>query len=428
MKTNGGIFKLKEHETSVKTELFAGVIGFATLAYIIIVNSLILTEAGIPYEGAVIATILTSAIGSYMMAFWANAPILLVPGMGINAMFTYTLVGTMGFSWQEALVVVVISGVLFSIVAFTKLATVINSSIPKTLKEAITVGLGFFLLLIGLEKGGIVVKGDSSIVAIGDFSELTVLLTIITFIVAILLFLRNVPGNFLWSILFGTSLALIFGIRPDETESSIHISDYIKVFGQLSFESFLSIPMLAGVFSLSMVLIFENIGLVNGHVDMLGQQHKYKKALQANAVSAFLSGIFGTSPTVSSVESSSAISSGGKTGLTAFVTGSLFILSILFISYIKWIPDLAIAPVLMIIGLLMIQNIRHMELSDLSEAIPALLIICMIPFTYSIVDGIAIGFILYPLLKITLGKGKDVSVPLYIIATLFLVNLVVSVH
>ncbi len=426
MKPFKDLFQLKDHQTSVKQEMMAGTIGYFTIVYIIAVNALILSEAGIPFEGAVIATILTSFLGCVVMAFWANAPILLVPGMGINAMFTYTLVNSGGLSWQEALAVVFVSGVVFMVIAFTKLTPVISKAIPQILKEAITVGLGMFLMFIGLEKGGLIQRGENAIITMGDFSELKVLATIITFLVTIFLFIRNVKGHFLWSIGFGTLLGFLFGIEPTlNSGSGFGWQEYGSVFGQLSFAPIMKIPFWVAVFSVTMVLVFENIGLVQGHVNMAGHPYKYKKAFQANAFSALTSGLFGTSPTVSTVESAAAISAGGRTGLTSLTTGVLFLGSLLFIPYLKWIPDHSIAPILIIIGGLMIQNIRHMDLSDITEAFPAIFIIAMIPFTYSIADGIAIGFIMYPVLKLATGKAKEVSIPLYIIACLFLMNFIV---
>jgi adenine/guanine/hypoxanthine permease len=429
MKTTGGIFRLKQHGTTVKKELTAGAIGYFTIVYIIAINAMILSEAGMPFEGAVMATILASFFGCLVMAFWANAPILLVPGMGINAMFTFTLVESMGLSWQEALAAVFVSGLLFMLVAFTKLSNILSKAIPKSLKEAITVGLGMFLMLIGLEKGGIVERGSSALISLGDISDIGVIATILTFLVTIFLFVRNVKGGFLWSIAFGTLLGFLFGIEPQTGQSGFGLTEYTSVFAQMSFSKLIELPFWIAAFSITMVLVFENIGLVNGHMEMAGTPEKYPRAFQANAFSAASCGIFGTSPTVSTVESAAAIAAGGRTGLTSLTTGVLFLASTLFIPYLKWIPDHAIAPILIVIGGLMIQNIRHMDLRDLTEAFPAIFIIAMIPFTYSIADGIAIGFILYPILKVANGKARDVSLPLYIIAGLFLINFFVhSVH
>ncbi|RJS59118.1 NCS2 family permease [Bacillus sp. PK3_68] len=424
MKKSGGFFQLADHGTTIKREVTAGVIGFFTIIYIVAVNSLILSEAGVPFEGAVIATILTSFIGCAIMAFWANAPILLVPGMGLNAMFTYTFVHAMALSWQEALGVVAVSGLIFFLVTVTKLADWLNASIPSVLKEAISVGLGFFLMLIGLEKGGLVVRGEHSILAMGNLGEPAVLLTVLTLIVTIIVFLKGIQGGFLWSILFGTIAAWVMGLLPEVGDTSFSFAVYGDVFSAFSLSKWATVPFWSAVFSLTMVLIFENIGLVHGHTEFAGRPDKFKRALQANAFSSFSSGILGTSPTVSTVESSAMIAAGGRTGLTTLTTGVLFLLSVFAIPYMKLIPDMAIAPVLMMIGSLMIQNIRHLDLTDLTDAIPALFIIVMIPFTYSIADGIAAGFILYPVLKIVMGRGREVSKLLWIVSLLFLFNFV----
>ncbi|WP_062351450.1 NCS2 family permease [Bacillus kwashiorkori] len=424
---NGGIFQLEKHGTTVKQEIVAGLVGFFTIVYIIAVNSLILSEAGMPIEGAILATILTSFVGCVLMGLWANAPILVVPGMGINALFTYTLVQTMNLTWQEALAVVFVSGVIFTIIAFTSLTRILSEAIPKTLKEAINVGLGLFLMLIGLEKGQLVERGTNSIIALGDLSSPIVLATVLTLLIALVLFIRDVKGHFLWSIFIGTFIASVFGILPEQQLESFSIASYLNIFGAMSFAKWSSFPFLVAVFSVTMVVVFENIGLISGHTSFLKQNGKYQKAIQANGISVMLSGLFGSSPTVATVETTASIAAGGKTGLTAVTTGMLFLLSIFFIPYIKMVPDNAISPVLIIIGGLMVQNIRHLDLRDLTEAFPAITIIAMIPFTYSIADGIAIGFILYPLLKMTMGKAREVSTALYIIAGLFLVNYIIQI-
>jgi adenine/guanine/hypoxanthine permease len=429
MKMLNQLFQLDANETSFKKEVMAGTIGFFTIVYIIAVNSLILSEAGIPLEAAIMATIITSVVGCFLMGFWANVPILLVPGMGINALFSYTLVQSMGLSWQEALAVVFVSGLVFAFVAFSRFAGSLSAAIPQSLKEAITVGLGLFLMLIGLEKGGIVEKGTNSLIALGNLGDPQVLATIITFLLAIVLFMRNVPGNFLITVAAGTLIALLFGnIDVSQAkESSFSFGDYLDVFGAMSFESFFSITFWVAVFSLTMVLVFENIGLVHGHVSFIGKPERFKRAFQANSVSALLSGLFGTSPTVSTVESAASMAAGGRTGLTTVATGLLFMLSAFFIPVIKLIPNSAIAPILIIIGGLMLQNIRNLDMKDMSESFPAFFIIAMIPFTYSIADGIAVGFILYPILKIAIGRAKEVSIALYVIAGLFLANFVFHV-
>lgn len=419
-------FKIHEHSTTIGKESTAGVVSFLSVVYIIAINAAILADAGIPLEAGIFTTVITSLIGCFIMAFWANAPIVLVPGMGINALFTYTMVQSMGLSWQEALGVVIISGVLFTMLAFSRLSLLLVKAIPQSLKEAITVGVGLFLTFIGLQKGGIVQPSDTTFVALGNLSDLHVISTLITLMITIVLFIRNVRGNFLISMAVGTLIAFLLGqVNPlDQAASEAGWETFVSAVGAFSFSSISSMTFWAAVFSLTMVIVFENIGLIHGHLSMTGHDEKFQRAFQANAVSVITSGFFGTSPTVSSVESAAGIASGGRTGMASFVTGVLFLTSLFFIPFIKMVPDSAIAPILIVIGGLMIQNIKHINLQDLSEGFPAFLIIALIPLTYSIADGIAFGFIAYPILKAALGKTKDVSVFMYVAAFLFFLNFV----
>lgn len=419
-------FGLQKSGTTVRREMTAGLIGFFTVVYIIAVNSLILSEGGMPIEAAIIATIGASVFGAIVMGLWGNAPILLVPGMGINALFSYTMVQSMGLTWQEALAVVFVTGVIFVAVAFTRFAKVLSAAVPHSLKEAITVGLGLFLMLLGLEKGGLVVRGEAAILALGSLSDPTVMATVLTLVIAVVLFIRNVPGNFLITIIAGTLIASFFGLIDTSSmnDSSLNMQEAFASFGALSFDSVLSSVFWVAVFSLTMVMVFENIGLVHGQVNLIDQPEKFGRAFQATSLTAMASGVFGTSPTVASVESAAAMTAGGRTGLTAITAGALFLVSVFFIPMIKLIPDSAIAPILIIIGGLMLQTIRNIDMTDMSETFPALMIIALIPFTYSIADGIAIGFILYPILKIGIGKWREVSIPLYVISGLFLMNFI----
>lgn len=422
------LFHFSNHGTNGKREILAGLVGYFTIVYILIVNSLILSEAGIPINGAVIATILLSAVSCIMIGIWANVPILLVPGMGVNALFAYTMVQGMGLSWQSALGAVFISGVIFVIIAFTKYSRLISDAIPSSLKDAITVGLGLFLMLIGLEKGGIITEGSTSIIALGDLSNPAVCATVLTFLLAITLFIKNVPGNFMITILAGSLIAYLCGTiqLSDIQFSGMDTASYSELFFSLSFMQADRIEFWISVFAMTMVLVFENIGLVHGHVDSINRQDAYKESLKATSVSVLLSGIFGSSPTVATVETAAGIASGGRTGLTSVVTGLLFILSLLFIPVIKVIPDSAIAPILIIIGILMLGNIKRLDFSDLTESVPAIMIITIIPFTYSIADGMAFGFILYPFLKLVTGKAREVSAPMYVSAAMFIVYFIIG--
>ncbi|WP_163103084.1 NCS2 family permease [Peribacillus alkalitolerans] len=422
-------FSLVENQTTLKKEILAGAVSFFTIVYIIAVNSSILAEAGIPREAGIIATALVSFISCVLVGLWSNTPIILVPGMGLNAMFTYTIVQNMGFSWQQALGVVTVSGILFAIVAFTPLVTLLSDAIPQSLKEAITVGLGLFLTMIGLEKGGLIQTGEHSILMIGQFNNPIVLATILTLIVTVTLFIKNVPGNFLISMLIGTAIAALFGLVTWEgfgtfSEATAGFKDFQDVFFAFSLSNIWSTAFWVASFSFAMVLVFENIGLVHGHTSMINKPEKFVSGYRSTAISSILCGLFGSSPSVATVETASGIAAGGRTGLTAVTTGLLFLVSLFFIPVIKIIPGSAIAPILIIIGALMLQNVKHIDFNDFTEAFPAFLIIVMIPFTYSIADGIAFGFITYPIIKLLLGKRKQVSLPLILIAGLFLLNFI----
>ncbi|WP_033828167.1 NCS2 family permease [Bacillus andreraoultii] len=415
--------------STIKTELLSGCVSFFTIVYIIAVNATILADAGIPVKGAVWATIITSVVAGLLMGIFGNLPLILVPGMGVNAMFTYTFVHSMGLTWQEALAVGFVSGVLFVVIAFTKLAPVLAASIPESLKAAINVGLGLFLALIGLEKSQLIVKGEHALVQLGDFTSIEVLVFLITLVITIILFLRDVPANFLISIFIGTVIAWMFGLVDTSQigqSSAISISDFHTVFFGMSFDRITTTTFWIAVFSLTMVLVFENIGLVSGQLKLSNQSEKFKTAFRITSLGTIISSICGSSPTVSTVETAAGITTGGKTGITSITTSLLFLLSIFFIPFVTIIPGSAIAPILIIIGGLMLQNVKNINLQDLSEVIPAFLIIIMIPFSYSIADGLAFGFISYPIVKIAIGKSKQVSIPLYIIAGLFLMNFVLQ--
>ncbi|MFB3167712.1 NCS2 family permease [Neobacillus sp. 179-C4.2 HS] len=422
------LFKLTQHGTTLAKEFSAGFISYITVVYIIIVNATILAAAGIPLEAGIIATILTSFLGCLIIGFWSNTPILLIPGMGLNAMFTYTIVQSGGFTWQEALAMVFVTGLIFIVIAFTPIAKVITSSIPNSLKEAITIGIGILLILIGFDNAGIITDSEHTLLAIGDLSSPQAITTFIGLIITVLLFVKNIPGNLLLSILITSLLSIWFGGATFEGISLTipSLQEYIGVFGQLSWAQAGNLVFWLTSISFAMVIVFENIGLIHGHSKLLNRYDGNKKSLQATAISVLSSGILGTSPTVASVESAAGITAGGRTGLTSIVTGLFFLVSILFIPVIKIVPASAVSPILILIGVLMLQNIVHISIDDLTESLPALLIIVLIPLTYSIADGMAIGFVLYPLLKLLIGKGREVHPVLYLIALLFVSNFVIQ--
>lgn len=415
-------------EDDWKKECIAGLISYFAVVYIVMVNATILHDAGMPLKAAMVGTLLTSITGCLLMAFGGKSPIIVVPGMGINAFFTYTLVHSMKLSWQEALAVVSVTGVIFSIVAFTSLYRIISEAIPKNLQHGITVGIGLFLTFIGLQKSGIVVAHQTTFVAIGHFSDPSVIVSCVTLLLGLVLFVRGVQGGMLITILTGTGLAYLLGAGPttSKAESGHTFQAYGEVFAGLSWSSVGSIVFWIGVFLLLLIVVFENIGLVASQTALIGRPENFKGSLRALSVTNIFAGIFGTSPVVAAAESTVGIAAGGRTGLSSLISAILFGATFFFIPLLTWIPDSAIAPILIIIGGLMVQSVQEMDFKDLTEAFPAFLLMVMIPFTYSIVDGMAFGFITYPVVKLAQNRGKEVSPVLYGIAILFIANFVLN--
>ena len=417
-------FKLKEKQTSIKQEMIAGATSFFALSYIIVVNPLILADAGIPAELSVFSTIIISAIGSIMMGLWGKAPIVLVPGMGINAFFTYTIVDSLGLSWQQALAVIFVSGVIFTVIAYTSISKLLADAIPESLKHGITAGIGLFLVVIGLENGGILVDGgESSFIALGDLSQPLVLLAVIGILLSGVLYLRNVPGSFFIGIVVITIISLITSIHEvgASSFSLSNLSEFPALIGAFDFSAIFSVPFLLAVFSLTMILIFEAIGLFEG---MLEDKTRFKSAFKVSGIMTMVSALFGTSPTVAAAESASGIKAGGKTGLTAVTAGVLFLLSLLFTPLLSYIPNAALAPVIVITGAIMMENLKYIPFDDFSEWFPAFLILVMIPLTSSIVDGLAFGFVAYPIFKLAKGEFFKVKKAMHVVSFLFLLTMI----
>lgn len=420
----------------MRRELLAGVVSFFAIVYIIIVNASILADAGIPQEAGIVATVLASAAGCFIMGWWGKAPIILVPGMGINAMFTYTLVHGMGLTWQQALAVVFISGICFTIISFTTLAEQLRAAIPDSLQEAISVGIGLMLVLIGLQKGGVIVSDASTIIAVQSFGEPGVWVTFATLALTCILFTRKVPGHLLIAIIFGTALAYVTGAVSSGATSAagegraaneaFSWAVYGDVFGQFTWEGVSAASMAIAVFSLTLVIVFENVGLINAQLNMCRRPERFQRAMQANALSVVTCGIFGTSPTVATVETAAGISAGGRTGWTSIVTGSLFLVTLVALPLLTFVPDQAVAPILIFIGGLMMPAVKKIRFEPMAEGLPAFFIIAFIPLMHSIVDGIAIGFVSYALFQIAVGKAREVKPLFYVISVLFAVHFVLQ--
>ncbi|ULO08748.1 NCS2 family permease [Paenibacillus sp. 19GGS1-52] len=409
-----------------KREWAAGILSYFASVYIVMVNAAILHDAGMPLRAGMVATLLTAITGCLLMAFGGKTPIIVVPGMGINAFFTYTLVHSMKLDWREALAVVAVTGALFAIVAFTSLYRILSDAIPHNLQHAITVGIGLFLTFIGLQKSGIVIAHRTTFVAIGHFSDPAVLTSCITLVLALVLFIRGTRGGLLISMLVGTGLAYLLGAThaPKNLGSGHVFTGYRDVFVGMDWSGVISLVFWIAVFLLLLIVVFENIGLIASQTLMAGHPERFKSSLRALSIANIAAGLFGSSPVVAAAESTAGIAAGGRSGLTSLVTGLLFGATFLFIPLLAYVPDSAIAPILIVIGGLMVQSVREMDFNDMTELFPSFLIMVMIPFTYSIVDGMAFGFITYPILKLSMGRGKEVPPALYGIAGLFVANFI----
>jgi AGZA family xanthine/uracil permease-like MFS transporter len=321
----------------------------------------------------------------------------------------------------QALACVFCSGVLFLLISLSPLTRALETGIPDSLKHGITAGIGLFLAFIGLQKGGLVVSSATSFVALGSLKSVEPLLTLLGIIIIGALYIRKIKGSFIIGMVFISVLHFFLSKEPPANSVHLNKSHLAQGFFNFDFSHMFSSAFFLSVFSLTMLIVFENMGLLYG---MLPDTKRFTQAYRASAASSILASIFGTSPTISAAESASGIEEGGKTGLTAIVAGCLFLAAFLVIPFIGYIPDSAIAPILIILGGIMMQNVKWIPFHDFSESFPAFLIILLIPLTYSIADGLAFGFIAYPLFKVLLGKRKHVSPILYVIALLFLLHFI----
>lgn len=412
------------HKNQVRTEILAGITSFFAISYIIIVNPMILKDAGIPANLSVFATIFSSAIGCFIMGLWAKAPIVLTPGMGVNAFFTYTLVVGMHLTWQQAVAISFFSSFIYVGIAFTSLSERLSALIPASLKAGITVGIGLFLVVLGLEKAELIRSGGTqSLLALGDLSQATPLLALLGLTVTLVLYLRQTPGSFIVGIFLISGLAGIFKLVPQATTQITisQIRDYPQLLMQGDFSSLWTLKFGLAVFSMTMILVFESMGLLEG---LLTDQQQFKRAFQASAVTTLLSGFLGTSPTVAAAESASGIESGGRTGITAFTAGTLFLGALFFIPLLRFVPQAAIAPVIIITGALMMMQVQAIDLQDFTEWFPAFLMIVLIPLTGSISTGLAFGFVFYPIVKWASHKTRQLNWTLVGLAMLFLLELI----
>ena len=443
------VFKLKENNTNVKTEVMAGITTFMTMAYILAVNPSILGDAGMDPTAVLIATCLASFIGSVAMALMANMPFVLSAGMGLNAYFAYTVVLGFGYPWQIAMLAVFVEGIIFIVLSLTNVREAIFDSIPLPLKHAVSVGIGLFIAFIGLQGAGVIV-GSSTLVGLVNFhanfstSGICALLALVgTFITAVL-YIKNVRGSILFGILATWILGIVcqlIGIYVPTPEAGFYsllptmgMTDFSKLgetFGQCFKADFSGVGVfnfIVIIFSFLFVDLFDTLGTVIGVsakanlLDENGKLPRIKPVLMADAVATTAGAVLGTSTVTTFVESSAGVAAGGRTGLTAMTSAVLFLLSTLFAPIFTAIPAFATAPALIFVGFLMFTNITKINMEDrpMSETVPAYLCLLMMTLSYSIAEGISFGMISYVLLNVVCGKGKEVKPLLYVLSVLFI--------
>lgn len=445
------IFKLKENNTNVKTEITAGITTFMTMAYILAVNPSILSAAGMDSTAVLIATCLASFIGTTCMALMANLPFALSAGMGLNAFLTYTVVDGYGYSWQVALLAVFIEGIIFIILSLTKIREAIFNSIPLSLKKAVSVGIGLYIAFIGLKNAGLTVANKSTLVSMVRFTDnfktsgICALLAIIGVFITAILYIKNVKGSILIGIIGTWILGMIcqaIGLYVPDAENyftlfpSLNMTDFSKLgetFGQCFSVDMSNVGIfnfIVIIFSFLFVDLFDTLGTLigvstkAGMLDKDNKLPKIKPALLADSIATTAGAVLGTSTTTTFVESSAGVAVGGRTGLTSITTAFLFLISILFAPIFTAIPSFATAPALIIVGFLMFSTITEIKFTseNYTSAIPAYLCVLSMPLFYSISEGISIGVISYVIINLICGKRKEINPLMYVLAVLFILK------
>jgi AGZA family xanthine/uracil permease-like MFS transporter len=423
------IFKLSENKTTVRTELVAGLTTFLTMAYIIFVNPDILKAAGMPFGAVFAATCVAAAIGCFLMAFLANYPIALAPGMGLNAYFAFGVVGGMGHSWQVALGCVFISGVIFLIISVLPIREWIVNAIPRSLKMAIAAGIGLFLALIAMKNAGIVVDHPATLVTHGKLTSWPVVMAVLGFAIIVALEYRRVMGGVIIGILVVTVISILAGHQKFGGIFDVPPS-IGPVFLQMDLAGALQVGLVTVVFAFLFVDLFDNTGTLialahrGGFMRPDGTVPRLRGALISDSAAAMIGAAVGTSTTTSYIESASGINAGGRTGLTAATVGLLFLLALFVAPLAGSIPAYATAPALLYVACLMARGLTEIEWSDLTEAAPAVITAIAMPFTFSIADGIAFGFISYAGIKLAAGRYRDIHPAVGILAVLFVIKYV----
>ena len=422
-------FKLAEHGSTIRTEVIAGLTTFLTMAYIIFVNPDILSSTGMDRDAVFVATCLAAAIGSLVMGLWANWPIGMAPGMGLNAFFAFTVVGAMGFTWQQALGAVFISGLIFLFLSVTGIRRWLIGGIPVSMRCAIAAGIGLFLAIIAMKSSGIVVASPATFVTLGDLTQAGTLLTIIGFFIIAALDALKVPGAILIGILVITVASILLGVSEFGGLMSTPPS-IAPTFLQLDLWGALSFGIVHVVLVMVLVEIFDATGTLIGVAKRAGllvegpthSNENLGRALMADSTAILAGSMLGTSSTTAYAESASGVAAGGRTGLTALVVAGLFLLAMFFAPLAGSVPVYATAPALLYVASLMVRELAEIDFADVTESAPAVLTAIAMPFTYSIANGLAFGFVSYAALKLLTGRARDVHAATWIVAALFVMR------
>ena len=427
-------FKLREKNTTVKTEVLAGLTTFIALAYIIFVNPNILSEAGIPQEAAIASTIWIAALSTMVMGVFANYPVALAPGMGLNAFFAYYVCGTLGLHWTVALGAVFFSGVLFLILTVSHIRQAIINSVPQNLRVAISVGIGLFIAFIGLKGTGLIIPDKATFIGLGHVTDPTTMLSLFGLVLTGALMARNIQGSILIGIIVTTLLSMVLGYSPVPHAIGDVISTSLphmgETFGKLDIAGAWNYGIVSIIFTFTVVELFDNMGTLIGLTSKAklikpnGEIENLDRALTTDAVGTICSSIFGTSTVTSYIESAAGIAAGGKTGLTAVTVSICFLIALLFAPLVGLVPGFATAPPLILVGALMMSEVGKINFVDFSDGLPAFLTIIMMPLTGSIANGFAFGFVSYVFMKTAVGKYKEVSWIMWLVSIAFVINLV----
>ncbi|MGR6503382.1 NCS2 family permease [Shewanella sp. Koi 1] len=423
------LFKLKQNQTSLKQEAIAGLTTFMTMAYIIFVNPMMLADAGMDHGAVFVATCLAAAVGCIVMGVMANYPIALAPGMGLNAFFTYTVVGEMGYSWETALGAVFLSGICFLILSLVRIREWIVNSIPMSLRIGIAAGIGLFLALIGLKSAGIVVASPATLVTMGDITAFPAVMAVLGFFLIIAMVQRGMKSAVILSILIITGLGLLFG--------DVHYNGIVSMppsvaptFMAMDLSQVFEVTVLSVVFAFLFVDLFDTSGTLvavaqrGGFLDEKGRLPRLNRALTADSLATIAGAAFGTSTTTSYIESTAGVSAGGRTGLTAVVVGLLFILALFLSPLAGMIPAYATAGTLFYVAILMMAGLVHVEWEDLTEAAPVVVVCILMPLTFSIATGIALGIISYAVIKLLTGRFSDLNIGVLVLAAMFIAKFI----